>query len=669
MKKRGFPGRVLLAGAALCGLAQSPLAAEAGAVARPSVEAYFAPSEFKSASLSPSGRWLLSLVGGGGMRDRLVLRDLEDKEPDKIIAVLKHADVASYNWVNEDWITFSVSDQFDKSVRGKGRGLLAVNRSGERIRLLIRREFETSFFGRADARSLEPDHFFLANGKPGSNEVIIGAPNYDPVTWELRHVTPLAMDITNGTTRRLVENSPDKVRRWVFDSQGRVRAAMSDDGGQMLRIYWSDDDGANWRKLAEFPRLHAEFTPAFVDQDGQLFVHVASGEAGEDQVHRFDFGTGKPDPKPWIVAPGFDADVTTVRSAESGKVYGLQLTTEARSTVWLTPYMRQLQAQVDAKLAGRVNLIDCERCEPGHPVLVYSYTDRDPGQYLLFRPHTGQWERLGRHMDQIDPGTQASVRFERIKARDGQPVPTWITGAPREGEQAKPAVVLVHGGPWVRGFYWEWEPKTQFLASRGYVVIAPEFRGSSGYGDQHERAGWRQWGQSMQDDLSDALKYAVDKGWVDAKRVCIMGASYGGYAALMGLAKDPDQYRCGVAWAAVTDPTLMYTVHWSDFSNELKSYSMPLRIGDPVKDADMLSKYSPLKQVGQIKAPVLIAHGGRDRRVPIEHGRQFHEAMTALGKPHEWVVYDDEGHGWYRDETKFGFWRQVETFLAKHLTP
>lgn len=114
---------------------------------------------------------------------------------------------------------------------------------------------------------------------------------------------------------------------------------------------------------------------------------------------------------------------------------------------------------------------------------------------------------------------------------------------------------------------------------------------------------------------------------------------------------------------------LMYTVHWSDFSNETKSYSMPERIGDPVKDLAMLEKFSPLKQVARIKAPVLIAHGGRDRRVPIAHGLQFHEAMSAQGKAHEWVVYDEEGHGWYRDEANFDFWRRVEAFLAKNLAP
>jgi dipeptidyl aminopeptidase/acylaminoacyl peptidase len=258
------------------------------------------------------------------------------------------------------------------------------------------------------------------------------------------------------------------------------------------------------------------------------------------------------------------------------------------------------------------------------------------------------------------------VQFERIKVRDGKEMPVWITVPPGD-VKARPAVVLVHGGPWSRGRDWVWEPESQFLASRGYVVVEPEFRGSTGYGDDWYRAGWKQWGQAMQDDVSDALMHAVAKGWVDPARVCIAGASYGGYATLMGLAKDPDQYRCGVAWVGVSDPMMMYTLHWSDFSDFSKSQSMPVMIGDPVADLDMLKRVSPLEQAARIKAPLMLAYGGKDRRVPIEHGERLRDRLRALGRDPVWVVYDDEGHGWARPGNQVDFWRRVEDFLAKNL--
>lgn len=171
----------------------------------------------------------------------------------------------------------------------------------------------------------------------------------------------------------------------------------------------------------------------------------------------------------------------------------------------------------------------------------------------------------------------------------------------------------------------------------------------------------------MQDDVSDALAFAVRQGWVDASRVCIAGASYGGYGTLMGLVKDPAQYRCGVAWVGVSDPLLMYTAHWSDMTRQNRLHTMPQLVGDPVAEAGMLKAVSPLERAAEIKAPVLLAYGGRDRRVPLDHGTRMRDALTRAGNPPEWIVYDDEGHGFFRPENMADFWARVEAFLARHL--
>jgi dipeptidyl aminopeptidase/acylaminoacyl peptidase len=214
-----------------------------------------------------------------------------------------------------------------------------------------------------------------------------------------------------------------------------------------------------------------------------------------------------------------------------------------------------------------------------------------------------------------------------------------------------------------------WDPEAQFLATRGYVVIEPEYRGSTGYGEAHFRAGWKQWGQRMQDDVTDALKFAIDKGLVDPKRVCIAGGSYGGYSTLMALArdKDKDMYKCGVAWVAVTDPRYMYSVHWSDISEKSKTYTLPEMLGDPQKDAAMLKANAPIELASKIRAPVLLAYGARDRRVPLVHGEKMRDALKEAGSAPQWVVYDDEGHGWARTVNRIDFWRRTEAFLAKYL--
>jgi dipeptidyl aminopeptidase/acylaminoacyl peptidase len=181
------------------------------------------------------------------------------------------------------------------------------------------------------------------------------------------------------------------------------------------------------------------------------------------------------------------------------------------------------------------------------------------------------------------------------------------------------------------------------------------------------RAGFKQWGMAMQDDLADALRLAVDKGWADPKRACIAGASYGGYAALMGVAKQGELFRCAVSWVGVTDPRLMFEVHWSDIRRDAKQYAMPETIGDPVKDERLLAANAPIELASRIKSPVLLAYGYHDRRVPLVHGEKMRAALIAAGNKPEWVVYEDEGHGWVRPRNKVDFWTKVEVFLDKNL--
>lgn len=230
--------------------------------------------------------------------------------------------------------------------------------------------------------------------------------------------------------------------------------------------------------------------------------------------------------------------------------------------------------------------------------------------------------------------------------------------------------MLVHGGPWMRGRQWGWDPMAQFLASRGYQVLEPEFRGSTGYGQALYRAGWRQWGQAMQDDVADVMQWAVKQGHADPKRACIAGASHGGYATLMGLMRHPELYRCGVAWVAVTDPRLLFEWNFdSDQADVVREIDLPRLVGDPKADAAMLDSVSPVKRAAEIKAPLLLAMGGADARVLPVHGERLNEALIAAGRPPQYVVYEGEGHGWRQLKTHVDFARRLEAFLAQHLKP
>lgn len=649
--------RVLAAGALACLHLQTP------AQTVP-LQDFFRPPAIRSALLSPSGRWLATVVSPRGERARLVVSDLEDKEPARIVAQFTRLDVGWVRWVNDAWLVFDTDDVVNRDTHWdrRGSGLVSVNRSGERMRLLVKREWDTLFPASGAGQPLEANHTFLALGEAGSNEVIVGEHRLG-ADEEFSHVAPLALDVATGARRSLVDAAPADVGHWIFDARGRARAAVATRDGE-TRVHWRDAGQGPWRQIAAFPRLQWRFTPRFVDEASQLFVTYGDAE-GYEALARFDFDAGRPVRPPLASTPGFSSGMRAIRSRDSGALLGLELLTDARTQVWLVPAMKAVQASVDARLPGRVNLLQCGPCDGAGPVLVHSYADRLPGEYLVYRPGADSWQRIGLSRPEIDPQRMARKHFHRIKARDGADLPLWVTRSAGEGR--RPAVVLVHGGPWSRGAEWAWDAPSQFLASRGYVVIEPEFRGSTGYGDGHHAAGWKQWGRAMQDDVSDALGFAVRQGWVDASRVCIAGASYGGYGTLMGLVKDPAQYRCGVAWVGVSDPLLMYTAHWSDMTRQNRLHTMPQLVGDPVAEAGMLKAVSPLERAAEIKAPVLLAYGGRDRRVPLDHGTRMRDALTRAGNPPEWIVYDDEGHGFFRPENMADFWARVEAFLARHL--
>jgi dipeptidyl aminopeptidase/acylaminoacyl peptidase len=229
----------------------------------------------------------------------------------------------------------------------------------------------------------------------------------------------------------------------------------------------------------------------------------------------------------------------------------------------------------------------------------------------------------------------------------------------------------VHGGPWLRGNHWGWSPESQFYASRGYVVVEADFRGSLGYGEGHWRAGLRQWGQAMQDDLDDVLAWAVKQGLSDPARVCMVGTNYGGYAALMGLVRRAatGPLACAVAISAPTDLTRLEPVYWRLLSQEALRLKLPPLVGDPDADADLLRAQSPLLQAERIHAPVLLAAGRLDRRGPLAHGIELRDRLSALGRPVQWVEYEDAGDGLWRSDHRRDLMTRIEAFLAVHLAP
>jgi dipeptidyl aminopeptidase/acylaminoacyl peptidase len=484
-------------------------------------------------------------------------------------------------------------------------------------------------------------------------------------TGEFDALNVLKLDTRTGASSTF--QRPGETREWTIDPHDVPRVAVTKEQANRYAIQYLEPGSDTWAKLIEYEPLAPEngaFDPIGFAADGTLLVSHRRPGQGTMSLYTYDLKARKLSADPVFSVRGFDVHPLPIITREG--LIGYRYLADAQSTYWTDPHMKEVQARIDKVLTGTVNILYVPKRAEAPFVAVGAYSDTEPGQYFLYDMKQDKLVRLGRSHPAIDARQMSPRELVRIKARDGLDIPVWVT-APKGEKQARPMVVLVHGGPWVRGSSWRWDPESEFLASRGYVVIEPEFRGSTGYGYALFRAGWKQWGLGMQNDVADAARWAIDKGIADPKRICIMGASYGGYATLMGLVNDPELFRCGIDLAGVTDIGLMYSITWSDTNDEIKTYGMPRLIGDPVKDADQLKKTSPVAQASRIKQPLLLAYGAQDRRVPIDHGKAFRDAVSATNNQVEWVVYPDEGHGLFLTKDRVDFYTRVEKFLARNI--
>jgi len=613
----------------------------------PPPEVFFGTPDIQEAHLSPSGKRLAITTAKGDKRVGLIVLDLEAGGTITRPVQLPESDVVSVRWLNDDRLLFSKGLIKQRQL---SFGLYVVNVDGSALKWV-------NYKGRVRlVPAMRPGE---ANEEVMLMDSIRGA---KVLTW---------VNTLNGNIRDVTTTAPGDNIQWLLDAHGEPRATLTFKNDR-VQAYWRKPGGSAWEQLYDTPVLKPPFELADVDSNGALYVtHVPKG-ASQSVLARYDAAARAPAASALVATPGFDFNGEFIK--EGDVTLGVRVDSDGETTVWLHPRMARFQQEVDKKMPGLINRISCRRCgQPDMVALVTSFNDHDPGTLRIFqaRPPAGQpdWQTIGRIREAVAPEQMAAMDFQIIKARDGRDLPVWITRA-GDGKGPRPAVVMVHDGPWVRGNNWRWHDWGQFLASRGYVVIEPEFRGSTGYGEEHYRAGFKQWGQAMQDDVTDALRWAQKQGLASDK-ACIIGAGYGGYSALMGLARDPGLYRCGAAWMAVSDLALMVEGSWwvDDNGSLARRLTLPEMVGDAKQDAAMIAANSPVNLAARIQAPLLLAHGEDDLRVPIEHATRMRDALKAAGHPPEWITYPHTTHVFGKLEDQLDFARRLDAFLAKYLQP
>lgn len=464
------------------------------------------------------------------------------------------------------------------------------------------------------------------------------------------------VDVSNGKTKRVVDPKPGVVG-WYADASGAVRMGIGyTDNGRSSRLLYRDGDGHGFKTLDRANSRKGErlLVPSlFLTEPGQALA--IADKDGFDALYKLDLATLALGERVFG-ATGYDID-GIVTDPRDSKLLGVHVTEKAPAIRWLDPQLASAQAELDKALAPRqVSIVSFDA---GRTTFILHVGGADrPGTYYVVLASDGKLRRLAHVNEHFAAGKLHPVKTIAYKARDGVDISAVLTLPAGRDARNLPVIVMPHGGPFARDAEeWDWWP--QFLADRGYAVIQPNYRGSSGYGTAFAEKGEGQWGLAMQDDLNDALAHLAREGIADPARACMVGASYGGYAAMRAAQRDGKLYRCAVSFAGVSDlPALL---------RYDRRFLMSGRSNDWLREqAPDLKGVSPINFADAFGAPILLVHGKDDRRVPVKQSRELADKLRKAGKNVRYVEQPKGDHHFSRGEDRLQFLEELETFLKEH---
>jgi dipeptidyl aminopeptidase/acylaminoacyl peptidase len=477
-----------------------------------------------------------------------------------------------------------------------------------------------------------------------------------------------AVDPVTGAAE-VVEKGSWKTVDWLVDAEGNIRVRIDETRDGVVSVFARSAAGGEWAEVFSArndPANRGSGVPFVAMGPKPDTVYVLTRDGGDKLgAYEFDLPTkslGR------AVFRHADYDVDNYQLDDfTNQVIGVQYTDHIRKVDYIDPALAKVVAALRALLPGeQVNVQSMSRDRSSY-ILRADGPGNPTGTYFHANTTRGQVNRLGARYPAIDPADIAAVRPIPYVARDGLKIPAYLTLPPHTKAGKLPLVVMPHGGPEARdsASFNSW---AQFLATRGYAVFQPQFRGSDGYGLSFRQAGRLQWGLKMQDDITDGVQKLIEDGVVDPARVCIFGWSYGGYAAMAGLAFTPDLYKCGISGAGVSDLVFMFghlrrkePDSWAEVNYWFEV------IGDVFKDAERLKATSPINNVDKMKAPLLLLHAEDDTIVPWRQSEAMAIALKRAGKKSEFILLEGDDHWLSHADTETRVLREIERFLGLHL--
>ena len=593
---------------------------------------FFRNPEKLGFSLSPDGEHFAFLMPWETRMNIHVQKIGEDKATR--ITSSKGRDIFGYFWANNSRLAYIQDKEGDENWK-----LYAVNIDGTD-------EKELTPFEKVQVRLVD-------ELKDDEEHMLISLNNRNPQIFDVYRI-----NIVTGEMEMIAQN-PGNIMAWQTDHDGKLRLAVTTDGINSSLLY-RDSEKEDFRVLSTTD-FRVSLNPLFFTYDNKNLYVVSN--IGRDKTAIYEYDVEKK-AQIQLIYEHPEVDVSGLMRSDKRKIVtGVVYVTDKRHYHFFDQEREQLQKELEARLPGyEVVVSDTSRDE--REVMVRTYSDRSFGSYYYFNQDTGEFIKLADVSPWLNEEEMAEMKPITYTARDGLTIHGYLTLPNGLKPKNLPVVVNPHGGPWYRDS-WGFNPEAQFLANRGYAVLQMNFRTSVGYGRTFWEAGFKQWGLAIQDDIADGAKWLVDQGIADSKRVGIYGGSYGGYCTLAGLAFTPDVYACGVDYCGIANIFTWlkgFPAYWKPLLDMM--YEM---IGDPVKDKELLERGSPIFHVDKIKAPLLIAQGVNDPRVPKAESDQIVEALKKRGIDVPYIVKENEGHGFQNEENRFDFYRAMERFLGKHL--
>ena len=458
----------------------------------------------------------------------------------------------------------------------------------------------------------------------------------------------------------LVARNPGNILGWLADFDQKVRAALAMTPTGETELLYREDEDATWQSILTWSQEdNLVSSPVSFTRDGDAIYLIDSRNANTGRLVRLDLGTRE------ITVLAEDPTYDVSEILINPDTYDIEAVAFTRARVDWVVLDEAVRADFEAISRLDDGDFSITSYDNAYDTWSVAFTKDDgPVSFYTYDRNTRTGEFLFVHKSDLLDYTLAGMEPVSFTSRDGLTIHGYLTYPPGMGRSNLPLVLNVHGGPWARD-YWGYNGEAQWLANRGYAVLQVNFRASTGYGKEFLNAGNKEWGGTMQNDLVDAVNWAVDQGIADPERVAIYGASYGGYAALAGATFTPDLYRCAVAMMGPSNlMTFLNTIppYWTTMIEMMYG-----RVGDPRSEQDFLKSRSPLFKVDRVKIPMLIAQGANDVRVVQAESDQFVEAMRANGLDVEYIVFEDEGHGFAKPENRLEFYGMAETFLARYL--